>query len=118
MNNTYDINYKINSLNCSNMDYTSNSTDNAEDKESRLNYEKAVNSIKNFLKKFISKYSELHLILDESDLTASFRIKVPKNMSVNDLVKFSEEILKKVSEFVDSENINFILPDLNIALTK
>ena len=104
------------------MKFTSNLTnDTDENKENILKYKNAVQSIKNFLKKIISKYKSIYLIFeDENDneLNASFKIKVPKNTPIKDLVKYSEEILEKISEFVESENINFILPDLNITLTK
>ena len=113
---------EINMFDSLNMNLTSNWTSNAnENEENDLKYKNAIQSIKNFLNKIISKYKSIYLIFeDESDseLNASFKIKVPKNTPIKDLVRYSEEILEKVSAFVESENINFILPDLNITLTK
>ena len=87
------------------LDLTQNSTRTRED---------ALKSVENFLKSIILQYKSLKLISDNE----TFTIEVPKSMPIKEMVGYSEEIFEKTSDFVKRENMEFILPVLNINLKR
>ncbi len=84
-------------------------------------YENALKSIENFLKQIISDYGLSELNFHEKlakGFNPSFKIKVPLSISSKDLINYSDDIFKRVEEFANSKNIDFILDDLSIILSR
>ena len=84
-------------------------------------YEESIKLIFTFLKELIKEY-ELNDIRFYENLNygfnPSFKIKVPHNVPSKDITIYSDEIFKKVGEFAELHNIEFILDDLSIILCR
>ena len=84
-------------------------------------YEESIKLIFTFLKELIKEY-ELNDIRFYENLNygfnPSFKIKVPHNVPSKDITIYSDEIFKKVGEFAELNNIEFILDDLSIILCR
>ena len=92
-----------------------------DNKKENAKYKKAIDSIKNFLIKIIPDYGLSDLKIDKNTDTGfetSFEIKVPENISISDLIKYSDEIFNRILEFAELKNIKFILDELTITLTR
>lgn len=86
-----------------------------------VKYKNAIESIKNFLTKIIQDYGLSDLKVDENIKTGfktSFKIKVPESIPIDDLVMYSDEIFNRILEFVELQDINFILDELTISLSR
>jgi hypothetical protein len=84
-------------------------------------YEEAINLIEKFLKKIIPNYGLSEIKFNEDldhGFNPSFVIKVPKNISSKDLIKYSDDIFNEVGNFANINNIEFILDDLSIILSR
>ena len=84
-------------------------------------YEDAIKEIGKFLKEIVSEYGFNELSFNQNieyGFNPSFRIKVPSNISSEKLNEYWEDIYKKVSIFAESKDIDFILDDLSIILSR
>ena len=82
-------------------------------------YEESINLIYKFLKELIHEYglNEINFYENlEYGFNPSFKIKVPNDISSKEIIVYSDEIFKRVGEFTESNNIDFILDDLSIIL--
>lgn len=101
-------------------DLTYNKTSNYLDSEN-TKYKDAIENIKNFISRIIHDYGLSELQTDKNIQTGfetSFKIKIPETVSINDFVKYSDEIFDRILKFVESHNIKFILDDLTITLSR
>ena len=84
-------------------------------------YEESINLVFTFLKELIKEYGLIDIHFYENlnyGFNPSFKIKVPNNISSKDITDYSDEIFKKVGEFAELNEIDFILDDLSIILCR
>lgn len=84
-------------------------------------YEESINLIFKFLKELIKEYGLDNIKFYENldyGFNPSFKIKVPINISSKDMTVYSDEIFKRVGDFAELNNIDFILDDLSIILCR
>ena len=84
-------------------------------------YEDAIKDIGKFLKEIVSDYGFHEIAFNQNieyGFNPSFKIKVPSNISSEELNEYWEDIYKKVSIFAESKDIDFILDDLSIILSR
>lgn len=84
-------------------------------------YKDAIDAIKNFIAKIIPDYGLSELQVDKNIQTGfetSFKIKIPESVSIDDFVKYSDEIFDRILKFVESHNLKFILDNLTITLSR
>ena len=98
---------------------SNSSSDYADSKNTK--YNDAIDAIKNFIAKIIPDYGLSELQIDKNIPTGfetSFKIKIPENVSIDDFVKYSDEIFDRILKFAESHDIKFILDDLTITLSR
>lgn len=91
------------------------------DNKYSFEYEESINLIFKFLKKLIQEYNLSDISFHENlsyGFNPSFKIKVPDTISSNKMALYSDEIFKKVGDFAELKNIDFILDDLSIILCR
>lgn len=84
-------------------------------------YEDSIGLIFKFLKGIIHEYnlSDIKFIENlDYGFNPSFRIKVPNDISSSELTEYSDDIFKRVGEFAELNDIEFILDDLSIILCR
>lgn len=114
-------NYAVNELTYNDTSYETNTSFFKDNENQNVKYKNAIESIKNFLKKIIPDYglSELNVNKDiKTGFKTSFEIKVPKDISIDDLIKYSDEIFNRIFEFIELHDIKFILDEFTITLTR
>ena len=80
----------------------------------------AIGLINNFLEEYVSKHN-FNMSFDlysNKGFNPTFKIEMPLNISSKELIKYSDDIFEKVGNFADLKNIDFILDDLSIILTR
>lgn len=84
-------------------------------------YEDAIKDIGKFLNEIVSEYGFNEVSYNQNieyGFNPSFRIKVPSDISSEKLNEYWEDIYKKVGIFAESQDIDFILDDLSIILSR
>ena len=84
-------------------------------------YEESIKLIFTFLKELVKEYELTDIRFYDNlnyGFNPSFKIKVPHNVSSKEITDYSDEIFKKVGEFAELNNIEFILDDLSIILCR
>ena len=84
-------------------------------------YKKALSNISDFLDEIIGDYGLGEITFEdkyECVFNPSFKIKVSGNISPDQLIEISDDIFKRVGDFAQINNIEYLLDDLSIILCR
>lgn len=83
-------------------------------------YEEAIKTVLKFLSNLIPRFGLHEIDYDNDDygFHPTFNIKIPKTVSSEKIDNIWDEIFEEVVKFVESNDIEFILDDLSIILSR
>lgn len=84
-------------------------------------YKKALSNISDFLDEILGDYGFSEITFEdkyECVFNPLFKIKVARNISPDQLIEISDDIFKRVGDYAEQNNIEYLLDDLSIILCR